>query len=137
MNKLGIYGIGIVGVAALGLVAAPSLVGALSPSGAMRGNGSGYGQMIQTKAEMFGMTQDELTEQLKTKTMLQIAEEKGISKEAFQESMEKAARARWAEKGLTQEQIDERVKRMEERQAGDHESNSMNRGGMRQGRHNQ
>ncbi len=131
------YGIGTVGVVALGLTAVPSLAGALSPSGATRGNanGSGYSQMIQTKATLFGMTQDELTEQLKTKTMLQIAEEKGISADKFHDAMESAARARWAEKGLTQAEIDERVKKMEERQAGDHETNSMNRGGMGQGRH--
>ncbi|MHB8136203.1 MAG: hypothetical protein ACYDH1_18495 [Anaerolineaceae bacterium] len=137
MNKIVMYSIGMVGLAAVGFAAAPSLAGAQSAVGTARGNGSGYQQMIQTKAELFGLTESELTTQLETNTMLQIAEEKGISEEQFHEAMEAAARQRWAEKGLTQSEIDARLKNMEERQAGDHETNSLNRGGMGRNRFHQ
>ena len=132
MNKIVMYSIGAVGIAAVGFAAAPNLVGALSAGNTMHngGTGSGYNQMIQTKAKLLGMTEVELTTQLHTKTMLQLAEEKGISEDQLHDAMEAGARQRWSEKGLSQSEIDARLKNMEERQAGDHETNSMNRGGM-------
>lgn len=143
MNKIVMYSIGAVSLAAIGFAVAPSLVGAQSAVGNFMhngngSNGSGYQQMIQTKAKLLGMTEAELTTQLQTKTMLQLAQEKGISEDQLHATMEAAARQRWADKGLTQAEIDVRLKNMAERQVGDHESNSANRGGgMGRGRFNQ
>lgn len=130
MKKIIMYSVGIAGLAAAGLAITPSLVGAQSANNmGVNGNGSGYQQMIQEKATIIGLSETELKTQLQTKTMLQIAEEKGISEDQFHESMEKVARQRWADRGLSQTEIDSRLKAMEERQAGDHEANSANRGG--------
>src|SRR5680860_1655213 len=128
MNKIVMYSIGAVSLVAVGFVAAPNLVGALSANKTMHngGAGHGYNQMIQTKSKLLGVSEDELITQLQTKTMLQLAEAKGISEDHFHDAMEAAARQRWAERGLTQSEIDVRLKNMEERQAGDHETNSMN-----------
>ncbi|NTW62392.1 hypothetical protein HGB25_03220, partial [Candidatus Saccharibacteria bacterium] len=130
MNKIVMYGIGTVSLAAIGFAAVPSLAGAqgaVSRGVHSGGNGSGYTQMIQTKAKLLGVTEEELKTQLQTKTMLQLAEEKGISEEQLHTAMEAAARQRWADKGLTQSEIDARLKNMAERQAGDHDANSANR----------
>lgn len=140
MKKIVTYSIGIASLVATGLVLAPNLVSAQSSNTNTHGNGNGagYQQMIQTKAKLLGISESELKTQLQTKTMLQLAEEKGISEDQLHKSMETAARQRWADRGLTQSEIDARLKNMEERQAGDHEANSANRGnGMGQNRFNQ
>jgi len=131
MKKILMYSLGIAGLATAGLAVMPSLASAQIATNEVRGNGNGIGyqQMIQSKSKIFGITESELKTQLQTKTMLQIAEEKGISEDQFHAAMEKVARQRWADKGLTQSEIDSRLKNMEERQAGDHEANSANRGG--------
>lgn len=140
MNKIVTYSIGIAGLVAVGFIAVPNLVSAQSAAGNMNGsgNGPGYQQMIQTKAKLLGISDAELKTQLQTKTMLQIAEENGISEDQFHKSMETAARQRWADRGLSQSEIDARLKNMEERQAAGHEANSANRGnGMGHKRFNQ
>jgi len=131
MKKIVTYSIGIASLAAVGFAVVPSLASAQSAAGNMNGsgNGSGYQQMIQTKAKLLGISETELKTQLQTKTMLQLAEEKGISADQIHKSMETAARQRWADMGLSQSEIDARLKNMAERQAGDHTANSANRGG--------
>ncbi len=138
MNKRTMYSIGIVTAAVAGLAIVPSLASAQTMNNASHGNGGGIGyqQVMQTKAELLGMTKDELSVELQSKTLLQIAEEKGVSIDKLHETMGLAARQRWADRGLNQTEIDSRLKAMAERQAGDHETNSANRGyGMGQGQH--
>jgi hypothetical protein len=141
MNKIVMYGLGIATVATAGLATMPNLASAQSgvSNGQGNGNGNGYGyqQMLQTKADLLGMTEDELTTQLQTKTMDQIAEEKGISEDKLHEAMQSSAEKRWAARGLTQAEIDSRLQEMKERQAsGDHTGNSASRGnGMGRGMH--
>ena len=132
MKKITMYSLGIAGLATAGLVAIPSFANAQSTNSNVMGNGAGYGnqQVMQTKAKTLGMTEDELQTQLQTKTMLQIAEEKGISEDQFHATMQKAAQERWKTNGLTQAEIDTRLQDMQERQSGDHEANSANRGYM-------
>ncbi|MFS8118033.1 MAG: hypothetical protein ACMG55_06010 [Microcoleus sp.] len=131
MKRILTYSLGIAGLAVAGLIATPSFANAQSVGNGAHnsnGNGAGHRQQLQTKADLLKMTKDELTTQLKTKTMLQIAEDKGISADKFHESMETAAKQRWSDRGLTQAEIDSRLKNMAERQAGDHEANSADRG---------
>jgi len=140
MNKIVMYSLGIASLAATGLMVVPSFAQAQTAKNNTNGNGGGYGyqQVIETKAKTLGMTEAELKTQLETKTLLQVAEEKGISEDQLHESMQQAAQHRWADKGLTQAEIDSRMQNMQERQAGDHEANSANRGnGMGINRHNQ
>ncbi len=135
MKRILTYSLAVAGLATAGLIAVPTFANAQGAgNGVHNGNGVGYQQQLQTKADLLQMTTDELKTQLQTKTMLQIAEDKGISVEKFHESMEAAAKQRWADRGLSQAEIDSRLKNMEERQAGDHETNSANRGFMRHGR---
>ncbi len=140
MKKIVMYSLGTASLAIAGLVLVPTFAGAQSVTGNTKGNGGGYGyqQVIETKAKTLGMTEAELKTQLETKTLLEIAEEKGISEDQLHASMQKAAQQRWVYKGLTQAEIDSRMQNMQERQAGDHEANSANRGGgMGLNRHNQ
>lgn len=132
MNKILMYSIGATGLAVAGLVVIPGFAQAQTTNSNVMGNGAGYGnqQVMQTKAKTLGITEDELRTQLQTKTMLQIAEEKGISEDQFHATMQTAAQERWKADGLTQAEIDARLKDMTERQAGDHTANSANRGGM-------
>jgi hypothetical protein len=137
MNKILTYSIAIASVAALGLVIVPNIVSAQGQNNS-NGNGMGYQKMIQTKAELVGMTADELETQLQTKTMLQVAEEKGITEDQLHASMQASAIKRWQDMGLTQSEIDSRVQNMGQHQPADHEANSTNRGtSMNQYRYNQ
>ncbi|MEI7689458.1 MAG: hypothetical protein WCI79_00635 [Candidatus Saccharibacteria bacterium] len=137
MNKILTLGLGTAVVVAAGIIAVPAL--AQGQKQGTNGNGGSYGyqQNIETKAKLIGITADELKTQLATKTMLQIAADKGISEDDFHASMQKSAQERWASKGLTQAEIDSRLQNMTERQASDHDSNSANRGGMQNHRYNQ
>jgi hypothetical protein len=130
MKKIAMYSIGIASLAAAGLVIIPSFANAQSVANTTRGNGNGggYQQMIEAKAKLVGMTTSELKTQLQTKTMVQVAQEKNVSEDQLRSAMEAAARARWVERGLSQSEIDSRLKNMTERQAGDHEANRANRG---------
>ncbi len=140
MKKLLTYSLGIAGLATAGLVAAPSFAQAQSATSNMSGHGGGYGnqQVMQTKAQLLGMTETELQTQLETKTLLQIAQYKGISEDKLHATMQQAAQERWKANGLTQAEIDSRLQTMQERQASDHDGNSANRGGgMQHNRYNQ
>jgi hypothetical protein len=78
-------------------------------------NGAGKEASLQSRAEVFGMTAEELSTALETKTMSQIAVERGMSEEDFRAKMTEAAKARWEARGLDAEQIAERVAEREQR----------------------
>jgi hypothetical protein len=137
MKKILTLGLGIASLAAIGIAVIPAIAQAQGSGNIAKGNGYGNQQSMQTKADMFGITQDELKTQLQTKTMLQIAEDKGISEDQFHAAMQTAAQARWAERGLTEAEINSRLENMQERQAAGHEVNSANRGGGQHNRYNQ
>lgn len=119
MKRILTYSLGVAGIATVGLLAvAPSFAGAQTAEVARYGQGKGYGytQMLETKAKLVNMSTEELKAQLETKTMLQIAEENGVSQEQLHEASKAAAQARWEERGFSEEEIQERTKAMEERQ---------------------
>ncbi len=75
----------------------------------------GFGRGIEAIAEKFGMTAEELRSQLGTKTILEIAEEKGYTEEQFHQMMLESAVQRWKDAGFTDEEIAERQNVLEER----------------------
>ena len=121
----------IVGLAVGSLVAASIswyAIGAYARGGAGQrtgrgyqpGNGWGYMQMLETKAEMLGTTTRELGEELeKGKCFSEIAQEKGFTLEEFQEGMltaQKEQLQKQVDAGLlTQEELNRRLQLMEER----------------------
>ena len=85
--------------------------------GSHRQIGAVMRQGWQSKADIFGITVDELTKLRDSgMTMLDIAESKGITEDAFHQKMQEAAVARWNTRGFTDEEIQERLKVMNERQ---------------------
>jgi hypothetical protein len=76
-----------------------------------RGQGQGNGRQssLEMRAAVFGMSVDELQKALETKTMSQIAVEKGMSEADFRAKMNAAAEARWKERGLSADEIAKRV----------------------------
>lgn len=98
--------------------------------------GQGYGYMekrqgfggmrrgLAVKAEFLGISEEELQAKMtEGKTMIEIAEELGKSFDDLKNFMLSEAKARWVEKGLTQEEIDERTQWMQEKHEnceGDH-----------------
>jgi len=114
MKKLLTLSAGVTSLAVAGLMLAPSFAQAASRD---NGNGYGYQKSLTNKAQVLGMTTDQLKTQLQDKTLLQVAKDKGLTHEQFEAKMEQAAEARWKEMGLTQAQIDARKTAMEERQA--------------------
>ncbi len=93
-------------------------------SGKGLGNGERMGGMrkgLETKAEYLGISLEELQERMAAgETLKDIA---GDKFEDLKEFMLSDAKLRWAEKGLSQEEIDERIEWMSERHencTGDH-----------------
>jgi len=132
MNKL--ITLGVTALAVTGIVGASSLsVSALSgqanSTGTHQGNGqgSGYQASLESRAKIFGMSVDDLKKALETKTMSQIAVERGMSEETFQTKMAEAAKARWEARGLSSDEIATRTAEREARQtanSADHEFGS-------------
>lgn len=91
------------------------------------GNGGGRQTSLESRAKVVGMTAAELQKALETKTMSQIAKEKGLSEADFEAKMEAAAKARWESRGLSSEEIAKRIADRETRHAAnaaDHEFGS-------------
>lgn len=114
-----VLGGGIFTLAVTGLVLAPNMAQAQSGVTVRNGNGGGYGyqQSLESKAELFSMTSEQLALELETKTLLEVATEKGVSEDQLHSSMQTAAQARWEAKGLSQEEISSRLQDMQDRQA--------------------
>lgn len=120
--------LGIAGVVGLGSLSASAMYGPNADSGneagAMRHAGEGMGQGRQTslesRAAALGMSADELEQALETKTMSQVADQQGLDQEAFEAQMQKAAQERWEARGLSADEIAERVAEREARQTANH-----------------
>jgi len=63
MNKILVLGSGVFTLAAAGLMLVPNMAQAQSGNGNINGNGGGYGyqQSMASKAEVLGITSDQLT----------------------------------------------------------------------------
>jgi len=86
------------------------------------GKGYGYTQMLETRSETLEMTADELQKELDAgKTIGDIAKEKGLTPEEFHQRMLSAEKKRLEnliKAGiLTQEQLETRIRLMEQRYA--------------------
>lgn len=89
--------------------------------------GGGRQASLESRAQVVGMTAEELQTALETKTMSQIAIDKGMTEETFQAKMTEAAQARWEARGLSSEEIAKRIADREARHAtnsADHEFGS-------------
>jgi uncharacterized protein YdbL (DUF1318 family) len=95
------------------------------------GNGSGYSQQLQVKADTLKITVSELQEGLKTKTLAEIAKDKGVSIDAIHATTSAKAHERWVANGLSADEIKEREADQAERQADC--DGTENGGGMRGG----
>lgn len=129
MNKLLVVGatiLAIAGGAGLSTLTATAMNGsdwsARSTEATQRDNspGRGYQASLESRAQIFGMSAADLEKALETKTMSQIAVEKGMSEEDFQSKMTEAAKARWEARGLSADEITERLAERKAR----HEANS-------------
>lgn len=102
MNKLltlGIASLAVTGAVFVGTNGVSALAGNGQSNGHQSASkGYGYQRSLDSRAEALGLTADELKTALKTKTMLEIAQEKGITQEQFQAKMSEAAQARWQER---------------------------------------
>lgn len=137
MNKVIIFAGGT--VVALGALAASSgLAFAANDnihrmgSGSGNGGSNGYTRQLQVKADALKLSVADLQEQLKTKTLTQLAAEKGVSMDAIHAATTKQAHANWEAKGMTAEQIKARESAQAERQA-DCDGTGNGAGGMHRG----
>lgn len=129
MKKLLVSGAAVLGIAGVVGVSSLSTSAMYGPSGngnkagtATRASGgNGYQTSLESRAAAVGMTAEELQAALETKTMSQIADEQGLSEEAYEAKMKEAAQARWEARGLSAEEIAQRVVDREARQAANHE----------------
>ena len=132
MNKILVLGSGVFTLAAAGLMLVPSMAQAQSGHGNINGNGGGYGysQSMTSKAEALGMTSDQLTAELESKTLLEVATEKGVSEDQLHAAMQTAAQKRWEARGFSQEEIATRLQDMTKRQANCDGTGAGNGGGQ-------
>ncbi len=84
--------------------------------------GNGRQTSLESRAKAFGMSVEDLEKALETKTMSQIAVERGMSETDFRANMEAAAKARWEARGLSDEEIAERATERKQRQAENQEN---------------
>lgn len=125
--SMGVVGLAVVGAAGFGTYTVSALngtgYGAANGGGtaAMAGNGqgNGYGAQtaLETRATALNMTAEQLQTQLQTKTVAQVAESQGLTLDQYQAKMREAAQARWADRGLSDEEIASRTATQTERQA--------------------
>lgn len=120
---LGVATLAVVGVVGAGVMTVSALDGQQNTeraqAGPRDGSGHGYGRQasLESRAALFGMTVDELQTALETKTMSQIAVERGMSEETFRAKMKEAAQARWEARGLSADEIAKRVTERDARHA--------------------
>lgn len=114
MNKPLLFALAAAGIAVAGAITAQTVL-ANGPMNADISAGYGYDRMIQAKADILGMSPEDLKSQPGEKTFVRIAEENGISLDAFQQDMKERAMERWQEAGLSDEEIRARIRRIEER----------------------
>ncbi|MDD3013590.1 MAG: hypothetical protein PHC34_07805 [Candidatus Gastranaerophilales bacterium] len=120
---IGAITLAVVGVIAAGTMSASAQTAdSTNGYGAKLGGGQGKGQQasLESRAAIFGMTADELQTELESKTMSQIAVEKGMTEEGFRAKMTESAKARWESRGLSAEEVAKRVADKNTR----HETNS-------------
>ncbi len=119
---VGVVGIGTMSVSALNGQGNQSGIGlhAADGSGYGNGNGNGYQTSLESRATVLGMTAEQLRTALETKTMSQLALDKGLSEADFQAKMQTAATARWEARGLSDSEIAQRTADQAQR----HETNS-------------
>lgn len=126
---LGIAAVAVVGAVGLSSLSASAVNTQAKSYGMGQGQDQGGGRqaMLESRAQMFNMTTEELQTALQTKTMSQIAIEKGYTEDAFRTKMLETAKARWEARGLSAEEIDQRMADREARHAAnsaDHEFGS-------------
>lgn len=93
--------------AVLGLTAFTLVGGAVALAASE--NGFGSDRMMETKAEVFGMTVDELTVARETMDFEEIALQQGVEIDEMHAQMSAKAIERWQDRGLSEEEISERV----------------------------
>lgn len=67
--------------------------------------GNGYQTSLESRAKVLNMTATELQAALQTKTMSQLAVDKGMTEADFEAKMHTASRARWEARGLSDSEI--------------------------------
>ncbi len=72
---------------------------------------AGHERMLETKAEILGIDVEELKQTLENKTFKELLEEKNIDLEELHQKMQEKAVARWQERGMSDEEIQERIER--------------------------
>ena len=120
-------------IATLAIVA--TLAVTSSPVFAYECNKSGMGliDMLKEKAQILGMSSEELAKLREEKTILEIAEEKGVSQEEFRSKVQEQKLSKMdvmIKSGeLTQERYDYMKNRMAERKAGGYQQKQGGRNG--------
>jgi len=133
MNKLltlSAVALAVIGVTTLGVVSASAEtpnsrgngIGLHDGTGTNVGQGSGYQASLDARAKIVGMTADQLKTALQTKTMDQILADKKISEETFQAKVRDASKVRWESRGLSADEVQNRVADQQKRQSDNQEN---------------
>lgn len=107
----------IVGTGVVGLLVAGVMLSAIANADEpmQRQIGFGYERALEAKAAVLGMDQDQLMQQLRDKTMAELAAEQGMSLESFQAEMKQVREQRWRALGLSEEEQQARTEAAQQR----------------------
>jgi len=79
------------------------------------GKGGNKGDRLEKKAQVLGLSVEELEDKLETMTFQEIIEEQGLTREELFERKKEIIQEYWTELGLSEEEIEERLEKMQER----------------------
>lgn len=100
------------------------------------GSGNGYEASLEARAKAVNMTADELSTALQTKSMDQIMADRNVSAEAYQAQMRAASKARWESRGLSADEVQQRVEWQQNRQeTATHDGSTHEQGGYGRSQH--
>lgn len=74
--------------------------------------GFGFRRSLDSKADVLGISEEELSVQLGEQTLPEIAEDRGLSSDEWRTRMEELAHEKWENMGLSDEEIAVRKERM-------------------------
>lgn len=129
-------GLALTPIAANAQTALQNRTGSHTGAAVQNGNGGGYQASLEARAKAVNMTAEQLNVALKTQTMDQIMADKGVSTEAYQAQMRTASKARWESRGLSADEVQQRVEWQQNRQAtATHDGTTHEQGGYGRTQH--
>lgn len=140
MNKKVIL-VSAISIAAIGTMSLAPMAASALTAQTQAHNGGSYGMSkgnggngLEIKSQALKMTTEQLREQLQTKTLSEVIADQDMTLDQYHKAVQESSQDRWAEMGLSEEEIQTRAQDQLERQENcDGAGANMGQGGYRNG----